>query len=194
MSGRDETRVRVFCAIELPEDVRALAGRHIARLRGEFPRLKVGWDREEKLHLTLKFLGEIEAARVENLSRAAHAAADSVRAFELSIEGAGVFPPRGLPRVLWLGVKDDSGGLARLHERLEEECASEGFPREARAFRPHLTIARLRNSEGVRPLASLHAATDFVSRPFDARELVVIRSQLGPGGSRYTVLSRHALS
>lgn len=194
MSVRDETRVRVFCAVELPEDVRAEAGRHVARLRGEFPRLRVGWERQEKLHLTLKFLGEIETTRVESLARAAERAASGVPAFELSIEGAGFFPPRGLPRVLWLGVRDDSGGLARLNERLEDECATEGFPRESRAFRPHLTVARLRNPEGVRPLASLHAATEFESRAFDARELVVMRSELGPGGSRYAVLSRHPLS
>src|ERR671916_1601729 len=110
MSEADETRVRVFCAVELPEDVRAEAARHVARLRAEFPRLKVGWEREEKLHLTLKFLGEIDEARVELLTRAAEAAADATRAFELSIEGAGFFPPRGAPRVLWLRVQDSSRG------------------------------------------------------------------------------------
>ncbi|HEX5707510.1 MAG TPA: RNA 2',3'-cyclic phosphodiesterase, partial [Pyrinomonadaceae bacterium] len=110
------------------------------------------------------------------------------------IEGTGLFPPRGAPRVLWLGVKDDSGGLARLHQRLEDECEATGFPRETRAFNPHLTIARLRNPEGVRPLASLHTTTEFTSRPFDVREFVLMRSQLGPGGSRYTALSHHPLN
>ncbi|HYN84249.1 MAG TPA: RNA 2',3'-cyclic phosphodiesterase [Pyrinomonadaceae bacterium] len=186
--------LRVFCAVELPEDVRRAAAGHVARLRAEFPQLKVGWEREEKLHLTLKFLGEIEEARVERLSRAAGEAAAAARAFEISIEGTGLVPPRGAPRVLWLGVRDETRGLALLNERLEDACAAEGFARETRDFRPHLTVARLRTPEGVRPLASLHAATEFAARPFEVRELVVMQSQLGPGGSRYTALSRHALS
>lgn len=193
MTDEFDSRLRVFCAVELPEDVRSEAARYIARLRGEFPHLKVGWDRAERLHLTLKFLGELEAARVERLSLAAGRATDLTTSFEMAIEGTGLFPPRGLPRVLWLGVRDEGGGLARLHERLEDECAAEGFAREGRAFNPHLTVARLRNPQGVRPLASLHAASEFVSAPFRVGGFVVMRSRLGPGGSRYSVLSTHAL-
>ncbi len=193
MLDEKDARLRVFCAVELPEEVRSEAAGYIARLRGEFPRLKVGWDRAEKLHLTLKFLGELEGERVERLSAAASRAADFAPPFEIAVEGTGLFPPRGLARVLWLGVRDERGGLARLGERLEDECAAEGFAREKRAFHPHLTVARLRHPEGVRPLASLHAASEFASAPFRVSEFVIMRSQFGPGGSRYSVLSRHTL-
>lgn len=186
--------LRVFCAIELPSEVRARVAAHIATLRAGAPRVRASWERVEKLHITLKFLGEIEQDRIEALTRAAaRAAATSAQGFDLGIEGAGAFPPRGLPRVLWLGVTDPSGEMARLQSRLEEECATEGFAREKRPFRPHLTIARLRTPEGARRLAETHQETGFEAVRFAATELRVVRSELGPGGSLYSTVSSHRL-
>lgn len=188
-----EERWRVFCAVELPTEARARVAEHIAHLREAMPDVRASWDRAEKLHITLKFLGEIELPRVEALVRASARAAASAQGFELAIEGAGAFPPRGLPRVLWLGVSDPSGGLARLARRLEDECATAGFAREKRPFHPHLTIARLRRPEGARRLADRHQETGFETVGFAAAELAVVRSELGPGGSRYTAIARHQL-
>ena len=191
-------RVRIFFALELPEDARARVAAHVARLREatqEEASLKISWERVEKLHLTLKFLGEIEAGRVEALMRAANrAAAGAGDKFELTLREAGAFPSHGNTRVLWLGLHDDTNRLARLQERLEAECERENFPREARAFRPHITIARIRTpNAAARHVAKLHRETDFAPVTFDAREFVVMQSQLGAGGSRYTPLSRHEL-
>lgn len=191
--AENERPLRVFCAVELPAPIRERVAGHAARLRRDFPHVRVGWDLSEKLHLTLKFVGETEPARVARLTQAAGRAAAGVAPFSLSIEGTGMFPPRGVPRVLWLGVKDIEGGLALLQQRLEEGCAAEGFPREARAFRPHLTVGRIRAADGVAPLAAAHRETVFHSDPFNVTEMVVMRSDLGPGGSRYTPLSRHTL-
>jgi 2'-5' RNA ligase len=177
----------------LPEEVRARAASHIALLRESAPDVRAGWDKPEKLHITLKFLGEIETTRIEALERAAARAVSGVASFSIAIEETGAFPPRGLPRVLWLGVRDDTGGLSQLQRRLEDECALENFPRESRAFRPHLTLARLRAPTGARALADLHRQTVFTSEAFNVNELVIMRSELGAGGSRYTPLSRHAL-
>jgi RNA 2',3'-cyclic 3'-phosphodiesterase len=188
-----EERWRVFCAVELPTEARARAAEHIAHLREAMPNVRASWDRAEKLHITLKFLGEIEQSRIEALLRAAARAAASAQGFELSIEGAGAFPPRGLPRVLWLGVSDPSGGLIRLQSRLEDECATASFAREKRPFHPHLTIARLRQPEGARRLAERHQETGFEAVRFTAAELTVMRSELGPGGSRYTAIAQHKL-
>jgi 2'-5' RNA ligase len=185
---------RVFLAVELPEEVRAAAAAHAARLRGEFPEARASWARPESLHVTLKFIGEVEAARVEDLSRAARAAAEGSAPFELLVEEAGTFPPRGGARVLWLGVKDPSGGLALLQRRLEDECAAAGFPRESRRFRPHLTLARPRPGRDAQAVAEAHRRLAFRTNPFEVSELLVMRSRLGPGGSRYTALSRHRLS
>jgi 2'-5' RNA ligase len=185
-------RWRVFCAVALPEEVRNRAAAHIKRLREAAPKARASWPRAESLHITLKFLGELETARVNSLSQAAARAAEGFQKFELAIEGAGAFPPRGMPRVLWLGVKDDSGKLATLQQRLEEECAAAGFARETRkAFHPHLTIARLRAPANAQSLATLHQEIGFERAAFNVRELFVMRSELGPGGSRYTEISKH---
>ena len=189
----NEKRMRVFCAVELPAEVRQRAAEHAAGLRGRFKEVRASWPRAENLHLTLKFLGEIEESRVALLTGAAARAAGESQPFELTVEGAGAFPPRGAPRVLWLGVEDNSGGLARLHDRLEAECAAAGFGREERPFHPHLTLARLRAPQGARPLAQFHQETGFPAAQFQVMELAVMLSELGPGGSHYTPLSRHAL-
>ncbi len=191
--GRDETRWRVFFAVELPHRVRESAGQHISHLRANAPQVRASWERAEKMHVTIKFVGEVEVRRIEELGRAAEEAAAGVSPFELKIEGTGAFPPRGEPRVLWLGVRDASGELARLQARLEEACARQGFRREERDYRPHLTLARLRAPAGTRTLAALHRESTFETDAFNVSELVLIRSQLSPAGSVYTVVSRHAL-
>ncbi|MBA3806468.1 MAG: RNA 2',3'-cyclic phosphodiesterase [Acidobacteria bacterium] len=186
--------IRVFCAVELPTEIRRRVGDHIADLRSRMPRARASWDHSEKLHLTLKFLGEIEQERAAFLRDAAARAARTVSPFNIIIEGAGTFPPRGLPRVLWLGVRDASGFLAQLQLNLENECEGVGFPREARPFHPHLTIARLHSKpEGARSLAALHQESGFAPAEVSVNHLIVIRSRLGPGGSIYTELSRHGL-
>jgi 2'-5' RNA ligase len=189
----EEGSLRVFCAVELPEEVRDAAATHAARLRRDFPEARASWARAASLHVTLKFLGEVERARVATLSRASAAAVEGFAPFSLSVEEAGTFPPRGAARVLWLGVRDESGGLTRLQRRLEAECEASGFPSESRAFKPHLTIARLRASKDALPISDAHRRETFGPYSFKVSELVVMRSELGPGGSRYTPLSRHGL-
>ncbi len=184
---------RVFCAVELPEEVRARAADHIKYLRAHAAQVKASWDRSEKLHITLKFIGEIETARTSELAQALDAATSGSAPFEISIEGTGTFPPRGVPRVLWLGVRDEQGELVRLQKRLEDECEGRRFPREERSFNPHLTIARLRAPAGARQLAALHQETTFATEAFNVSDIILIRSELRADGSRYTPLSRHLL-
>src|SRR6266851_10302860 len=147
---------RVFVAIELPHNVRAHIAEHIDRLRATMPEVRVSWSREDNLHLTLKFLGDIPLTNVEKLSAATSIATSKVEPFEIVVEGCGAFPPRGQPRVLWIGIDEPSGKLADLYRVLEDECAAAGFRREARPFHPHLTIARIRKPQNSRHLAAVH--------------------------------------
>ena len=194
MDGAEHLRWRVFCAVELPTDVKERIGEHIARLRRAAPHARAGWERPQKLHITLKFLGDTEPSRVEGLSRALERAASGARPFKFTLKGTGAFPARGIPRVLWLGVSDVEGGLALVHRLLEEACALEGFRRETRAFHPHLTLARLCAPADARLLARLHQETPFVAESVGVGEIVAVRSELLPEGARHTVLSRHKLN
>ena len=185
---------RVFVAIELPADVRKRIKEHIDRLRDANPEARASWNREENLHLTLKFLGDISVAKVEALSDAAQHAANKVSPFKLIVGGCGSFPPRSQPRVLWIGTGDPSGNLDELHRALEEECARKGFAHEKRPFHPHLTLARVRKPQGSRQLASLHKELGFHSEKVSVSGIGVIRSELRTEGSNHTVVSRHKLA
>ena len=184
---------RMFCAINLPPELRQRIQDHIERLRETIPEARASWNRDDKLHLTIKFLGDVATDRVANLSLAAERAVAGLKPFKLAAEGSGSFPPRGQPRVLWIGIEDLTERLARLYTRLEEECALEGFAREPRKFHPHLTIARLRNPQHATQLAASHQGLGFEPMEFSVDELVVIRSELSSKGSRYTEISRHPL-
>ncbi|HEX7316790.1 MAG TPA: RNA 2',3'-cyclic phosphodiesterase [Pyrinomonadaceae bacterium] len=193
--GESVLCLRLFFAVELPLEIRAAAAEHAARLRREFPDARASWPRAESLHLTLKFLGEVEAIRLDALHHVAEVAAAALTPFALTIEGTGTFPPRGAARVLWLGVRDDDGQLSRLQFRLDKEGVYVGFPRESKSFRPHLTLARLRDyqrSEAAHGLCEAHRRAPFGPLTFEVSDFVLMRSELGPGGSRYTPLSRHA--
>ena len=185
---------RVFVAIELPTDVRKRLIEHITRLRNSMTEVRASWSREENLHLTLKFLGDIPVTRVAMLSDAVQRAARAVDEFELIIGGCGTFPSHGPPRVLWVGIEDSSGKLSQLHKALEDQCATVGFDPEQRPFHPHLTLARLRKPQGSRRLAQLHKDFGFSQEAVAVSELAVVRSELRSEGSKHTVISRHELS
>jgi 2'-5' RNA ligase len=116
-----------------------------------------------------------------------------MKSFSIRLEETGAFPTRAQPRVLWIGTTDHSGKLAELHAKIEEESALAGFAKEARSFHPHLTIARLRNPQHARALATAHKQMKFEPVEITVSELLVIRSELSSEGARYTVVSRHAL-
>jgi 2'-5' RNA ligase len=187
-------RLRLFCAIELPGEVRARCVEHLARLREHATQVKITWERVEKLHVTMKFFGATEAERLDELTAAVARAAAAVPAFELTLTGAGTFPAGQNPRVLWLGTKDSTGALTHLHQRLESECAAARFPREARPFHAHITLARLRAANAAtRQLARFHEQLAVAPAPFKVNDLIIMRSDLNPDGSQYTTLSRHPL-
>jgi RNA 2',3'-cyclic 3'-phosphodiesterase len=184
---------RVFCAIALPRELRARVDQRISRLRELVPEARASWSREQNIHLTLKFLGEIPIARIQGFSSATARASEGLTPFEICIERSGAFPERGTPRVLWLGVSDDSGWLAELQGRLERECVKEGFAKEERPFNPHLTLARLRQAHGARRLAKAHKEMILEPIKVNVSEVSVIRSELSGEGAKYTVISTHPL-
>ena len=182
---------RTFIAIELPPEVRSRVTQHIARLRREQPDVRASWCREDNLHLTLKFLGNVPVADIPKVSDAVERATKNTSSFPLTFSGCGTFPPHGRPSVLWIGTQ--ASGLQLLHSAIEKELAEVGFARESRPFHPHLTVARLRHAEGARSLAELHKNSGFKPIAFDVSDVVVFRSELLREGSRHTVLSRHSL-
>src|SRR5436190_9797038 len=152
--------MRLFTAIDLGDRARlaiAEAQRRVVASLGD-PGGSLRLVRADHVHLTLVFLGEVDEAVAQSVV-AAMSEPFSLAPFALSIGGAGVFPPRGAPRVLWLGVLDGTAEAIALQRLVVDRLAPFGIEREARPFRPHLTLARWRESRGAqRPRLSEHAA------------------------------------
>jgi 2'-5' RNA ligase len=194
MAASDQQSFRTFCAVELPSEIRSRIQQHVDRLRASFPDASLSWTRVENIHLTLKFFGNVEQTLIPKIDKAAGLAVKEFQPFEILIAGTGVFPRPKQPRVLWIGVTDPENKLAELQRRFEENAAAKGFPKEERAFKPHLTIARVRNPDNAKEVAELNQRLGFPAMTMPVRELVIFRSELSSKGSKYTALSRHKLS
>lgn len=184
---------RVFCAVELPEEVRRQLEEHTLKLRKAVPDAAASWSRVENIHLTLKFFGNVALDRIPVITEVASRTVAEFSPLTIGIGNTGVFPRPSRAQVLWIGVSDPSGKLLALQERLESECAAEGFPKEDRAYRPHLTIARIRRPEGARHLADAHLQMHFKDINIELDELILFRSELSPKGSKYTPISTHPI-
>lgn len=184
--------MRLFVATEVTEQVR----RRAAQVRDRLGRAagRVRWERPEKLHLTLRFLGDTPEARLPDVCAAVERVAGWAAAVEIGFAGLGVFPDRGMPRVLWIGVNDPGGRLAELAARLEAAAVELGYAPEKRAYKPHLTLARIEFVPGGVDLVGLVPAAE-VAEPIVQRveAISVYQSELKAGGSEYVKLATYEL-
>src|SRR5215204_7608168 len=120
------TSWRVFCAVELPVEVRTRLEDHILKVRKEILDAAASWSRVQNIHLTLKFVGNVAVDHVPAISAAAARATEGFSSFKIGVGNTGVFPRPSRAQVLWIGVSDPTGQLAALQQRLESECVAEG--------------------------------------------------------------------
>jgi 2'-5' RNA ligase len=180
---------RIFVALDISEEAREKTSGYIKKLREQFPKVRAGWDKPEKLHLTMKFLGEIDDEQLAKLINAVEKTASGISPLKLQIAGTGVFPSPRPARVMWIDVKGEEEKLRLLSETLENECEKQGFEKEKRRFKAHLTIARLK--ERASEMVQAHLREDFTAIEFEVSEIVIYQSQLKPTGSIYSVISKH---
>lgn len=180
--------MRTFIAIELPDAVNDA----LAALQDELRavRADVSWTKRENFHLTLKFLGEVAEQQIDEVKQACAEAASTSPPFSLKLEGVGLLPPRQ-PRVIYLALQGQTAELQSLQQAVEKRMAALGFEQEARAFKPHITLGRIKSPSHLRDLVALGAKTQFATEAFSVQEIVLIRSELHPAGARYSPL-RHA--
>ncbi len=196
MTRPDEQRLRLFVAVELGEEALSALGRVQAELRER--RLEgLRWVRPEGIHLTLKFLGEVPPSAVGGIEEALGRAVQGVPPHQLSLGALGKFGSRLSPRVLWVDIRGDVDTLIGLQQRVEAALVPLGFPREQRAFSPHLTLARVRPEsarQAAGPLEQAVASVHPLAAEIDVREVSLMRSQLNPGGAVYTCLKSFPLA
>jgi len=183
--------LRLFLALAIGEEVR----RKLAALprKVDLSDAKAKWVEAENLHLTLRFLGEVEEDRLGAVQSAAAPCAQRVGAFTFTVRGLVPIPDRGPLRMIWAGVEEPTGCLSRLAAELTEALTPLELHDDAeeRSFRPHITLVRfrfVRDPDRIRAAVTPFSATDF--GPTRAAELVLVQSQLTPLGPRYSPLAR----
>jgi RNA 2',3'-cyclic 3'-phosphodiesterase len=180
--------VRLFIAINLPETERQAIHDATAPLRAATR--SVTWVAPDCIHLTMKFLGEQQAEDVPSVRDALALVAERFQPLRLDIGGVGAFPHVRAPRIFWMGIAADPK-LELLHHELEVACEALGHEVEARAFRPHVTLGRVKRevtTEEVGTLARLAANVRYKAA-IDVRSVDVMHSELSSAGPRYTVLA-----
>ena len=180
---------RLFLALDIPDRVRAELIDLQARLKRT--RADVRWVRPEAIHLTLKFIGDFPVDRIDPLAKALAPAAAARPTLSIIPTAAGCFPGLARPRVVWAGLTGDLTAMADLAKAIDQVTARFDVPEEKRRFSPHLTLGRVKSGKGRQAL--IKAVTDlkdYQGTEFRAKELILFRSQLKPGGAEYTKLKR----
>lgn len=184
--------IRAFVAANLDPDLKAaLAG---AQERLKATRADVGWVRPDNLHLTLKFLGQVEEGRIGAIGEAIAAATARRGPVRLVFQGLGAFPSPRAARVVWIGLSHGAEALAELQARIEEQLESLGFAREARPFTAHLTLGRVRGPAHREQLArALAGAPAEMLGDMLLDRIELMKSDLSAGGARYSILQSFPL-
>jgi 2'-5' RNA ligase len=184
--------IRSFIAFELPAAVISLLDNIQQELKAL--RLKARWVRPQNIHLTLKFLGNIDPADIDVIGRAMVDAAGSCAPFTLTVGGIGFFPGIKRPRVIWVGLGGAKAELLDLQRRLEDRLATAGFPKEKRSFNAHLTLGRIRQAVNPTTLGqAIQDYSDLGNLKFSADRIILFKSDLKPSGAVYSHLKQAVL-
>ncbi len=183
--------IRTFIAVEIPEDLKQA----LQRLQGEFGRSRdrVTWVKPAGMHITLKFLGDIEEQRIPELGEKIRESCAGRSCFPVRLSGTGVFPGMKRPRVLWVGIVEGAEELRAIFQNLDPRLSEIGFSEEKRPFRPHITLGRIkeiRDPKGFKTQMEMHR--EVVIGSMTAHAVHLVESRLRPEGAVYR--SRLAVS
>ena len=197
MTAKETDTIRTFVAVELSDSIKAHIAADIAQLRQEqIDNMRLV--RPEGVHLTLKFLGDIDASRASTVADAMTQSAARHAPFNLALGQPGVFPNTNRARVLWIGVEGDLQPLRLLQSDIEEALIAAGFPPEKQRFNPHLTIGRMHHrasrEDRRRATDALAALTLPEDRTIAVNAISLMKSTLLPGGAIYDQIVHTELS
>lgn len=177
--------VRTFIALPLGPELKSMMARTQSELREAGADVK--WETPDKFHITLKFLGNTETALMQKLTENLLLSLGELPAFDVSYEGVGGFPNIVRPNVVWIGTTPNSE-LKRLQEIVEQSCCALGFPRDNRPFHAHVTLGRVKGNRGLDGLTAKLKSVTFDASIARCSDIHIMRSDLKPAGSVYTLL------
>ena len=187
----------MFIAVSLPEPVKDAISLAQNEFREALTLKSVRWTKREQLHVTLRFLGEVASHRVEALVGRARRAGERSGVLELRAAGIGMFPHSRRPRVLWTHVHERRERLSVLQRSVQEATADFTTERPERTFTGHVTLGRCKTITRAQAETLTRLARAMENRAFGewmADRIEIVRSELGPGGSRYTTLAEVPLT
>ena len=181
-----DNKIRSFIAVEIPNEIRNMLMEFQNKLKSIRDDIK--WVRPESLHLTLKFLGDVEKNRIVDLTALINQTIQEFKPFNFSLGGTGVFPNTRRPNVLWVGVLQGKEHLITMASVLNRSLIKMGFEEERREYHPHLTLGRVRSKRKIVKTIDLMESLSFLEQSFWVQELVLMKSDLKPSGAEYTPL------
>ncbi len=185
--------IRSFLAFELPKEIEEIVAQTSLEMRHYG--LDVRWVRPANIHLTVVFMGDVDPDRLSAIEAALGPVCRGRSPFRVALKGTGVFPNRRRPNVIWIGLVGDLEEMSQFRDALQSQLASFGIQKEARIFKPHLTLGRFRR--GSAPGGELDRAlsrfADLESPVCVLKDLTLFRSDLKPVGPIYTRLKQWVL-
>lgn len=180
--------LRLFVSLNFPREVKEQVSQLQKVLQGAGADVK--WVEKKNLHLTLKFLGDISVTLLPDIRNVLLEAAEKAKPPVIVLQNLGVFPGRGEPKVLWVGIREQDNHLVSLAERIDLNLSALGISRENKAFRPHLTIGRVRSQNGIEGLKGKFSEHKSFSPlgPQKIGNFQLVKSELAKQGPVYTIL------
>lgn len=192
----EKQHVRAFVAVHLPAPIREKLHATQKELESAIPEDAVRWAPFEQLHLTLEFLGKVAIERLSDLETALRGVAASHQTLKLSCEAVGAFPSVRNPRVIWAGIKGDLEALLALQSDVHKAVQPWAAEEETRAYRPHVTLGRVRpiNRRELRKVSdAIAAVTERAFGSWKVDEFALMQSKLSPHGSQHSTLATFPL-
>jgi 2'-5' RNA ligase len=185
--------MRTFIAIELPQEIRDYLKKIQENLKESGADVK--WVAPQNIHLTLKFLGELDQQKLKEISHILEDVAKEKKSFSLELAGVGAFPDTNYPRVIWVGLAAGNEETKEIAELLEEKIACLGIAKEDRPFSAHLTLGRIRSGlNRIKLVQALNAWTQSETSQFRAQKITLFKSTLTPKGPVYEILTEANLT
>jgi 2'-5' RNA ligase len=178
--------IRTFIAFDTPEQIKKEMGVVQSELKKSNAEVK--WEDENKFHVTVKFLGDIEENTLPSVITKIESIVHTHSRFDVYYKGIGSFPNNKNPRVIWIGCGNNDGRLELFKTSLDVGLLSFGFEEEKRKFHPHITLGRVKSLKGVKNLTPMLEKLTFDSHVTKINEILVMKSILRPEGSEYSLL------
>ncbi|MCX7702588.1 MAG: RNA 2',3'-cyclic phosphodiesterase [Planctomycetota bacterium] len=179
---------RMFIAVELEDDLRKQLSEVQKTLATSQANVK--WVEPHNIHLTIKFLGDVDPALIVGICKVIESATEKQVPFVVPVIGVGTFPPTGLPRIIWVGASDEELRLSKIYNTLNSGLVPLGIPFEKRKFNPHITLGRIRTPKGADALKKM--VSQYSQKPFGSiavDSLTLFSSELTEKGPLYTPLA-----